>query len=448
VTAVHRPAIRFLRVTYRSNQNSLLLQCSYRYLEALLDGLLARAPKRSLWWQEGRRSLMRGAEIRQRRMGRETPYDSAFPVPPVLSSSDSEAFRDEAIWHIARHLADLYGTIPYSENERALIALEDHRYETHLGAAVLPSPEASSKFPVATWDMILRNLAHSIYADFLLWCLQRHFPETPVMDVITSSSSTLDFLTAGRRSSSTPLPGGSWEATLTQAPESAPAELAARLRQTVSSITYDSFNSLLEAFLLLLPSPLGTSFTAQIPDHREELIASGCACPSFRPRALKDSTSSSSNTSENSPGDSRLKWRPIGSLSGTPRSETTRSCSNSAEICLQTWRPSRSAFPYSGSVPRPLNGSCTLRLTTRGRTRTFVSRTSLAFLLDVSKKQCTGHVHALPCGFRFSEWSISVPSITRSYESGRSIRTCPSHFCKGSLLFHSRSLIRGSLQRG
>jgi hypothetical protein len=277
VMTTARRATRFLRVAYRSSQNSVLLQCSYHYLETLLDGLLALAPEQSHWWEEGRHNLMRGAELRLRRVGQQTPFDSAFPAPALLSSSDSVAFRDEAIWHIARHLADLYGTIPYSENERALIALEDHRYETYLGAAVLPSPEAGSRFPVATWDTILRDLAHSVYADFLLWCLQCQRPKTPVVDVVISSASTLDFLTAGRRSSSTPLPGGSWEATLTQACESAPSDLASGLRQTVSSTTYDSFNSLLEKFLLLLPSSLGTSFAAQIPSHREELIAVGCA---------------------------------------------------------------------------------------------------------------------------------------------------------------------------
>src|SRR5690349_9075713 len=61
---------RFLRVAYRSGANSILLQCSHCYFEALLDGLLSKAPKRSHWWEDGRTHLMRGAEIRRKRVWR------------------------------------------------------------------------------------------------------------------------------------------------------------------------------------------------------------------------------------------------------------------------------------------------------------------------------------------------------------------------------------------
>jgi len=197
--AVPRPGTRFVSVSYRSSQDSLLLRCSYRYLEALLDGLLARAPERSHWWQDGRKSLLRGAEIRRMRVWQQTPYDPAFSVPALTSSPDSEEFRDEAIWQVARHLDDLYVTIPFSEQDEALIPLEDHRYETHLGAAVLPSPAARSKLPVTIWDMVLRDLTHSVYADFLLWCLQRNLPETARTTSRTFASSS--------ETSSAPFPG-------------------------------------------------------------------------------------------------------------------------------------------------------------------------------------------------------------------------------------------------
>jgi len=271
-----RQATRFLRVARRSSQSALLLRSSCRYLEATLDGLLAQAPTRSSWWEDGRKSLMRGAEIRRMHVWRQTPYDPTFSVPSLAKSTNPEEFRDEAIWHVARHIDDLYVTIPLSDDTRTLVELENHRYHTHLGASILPSPQAHSKLPVLIWDIVLRDLAHSVWADFLLWCLQHHAPTTRVGDLIVSSASTLEWLTAGRRPSSTPLPGGSWETALGEALQAAHPELAALVSDEVASITYDALNSAFEDVLSLLPSSLGAESAAKFSSHRETLIAAGC----------------------------------------------------------------------------------------------------------------------------------------------------------------------------
>ena len=121
------------RVQVQRSQTVSKLQLEFlrRYFEAVLDTFLAAYPTTGAWCAPGAREFQLYLQARQR--------SKKPPLPSGLLAGDlTNQFGDEACWHVAKFLSDLYQTQPFGDVKRVLVEIPDHRYNILLAASKGP----------------------------------------------------------------------------------------------------------------------------------------------------------------------------------------------------------------------------------------------------------------------------------------------------------------------
>lgn len=152
------------------------------YLELIFVHLFRLRPAAGSWCAPGVRDFERSVA------GRTPPAESAY-----LADPRAENLRDEAAWHVARMLADLYETqslVAFS-GSTSLVPIEDHRHSIIAGVTSGPRADATANLSLSDWDSVLQDLARSIWVDFLAWSTAYCGLTTPLRELVPEAIAAL-----------------------------------------------------------------------------------------------------------------------------------------------------------------------------------------------------------------------------------------------------------------
>lgn len=263
-----------------------VLPFSRRYLEAVLDCLLADFARRRLrpqWWPPASlKHLTRSATLRRERWKSALPGDVAQAAFPPADADIS--LKDEATWQIARHLKRLYETISADELEPGLASLErlplvelpDDRYLLDLGVSALPSATVRAALPASAWDTLLTDLSNHVFTDFLLWLLKQHYPAVTTPELFERIGVFVRRELERRRR----LPEGDWTNQWTSYASSALDACRAesgKVSGSVQGLRYEDLDASIELLLSHLPADIQRDAMLRYESQRRSLLEDALA---------------------------------------------------------------------------------------------------------------------------------------------------------------------------
>lgn len=222
--------------------SELELEFLRKYFEAVLGTFLSPQIPTGHWCGPGSKEFQQYRDARDR-------LKKAWRSSLLFARNPTQQLTDEACWHIAKFLTDLYQTVPFGRGHHAIVEIPDHRFSLMAAVSKGPSPDARATLPSRAWDLLLRDVGQTIWVDFLLRrvnCVPT--PSTP-RQVLIGSAETLRFRFSTEQESPSEQGVQTWERRARSAIEALPPAFRSMLDQPLIRPTLQDLTRLAKGFL-------------------------------------------------------------------------------------------------------------------------------------------------------------------------------------------------------